>query len=92
MYKTLLLSPKNASAAHNTAAFPLYKPNGAISDTGYTDDSEHGMGRLVRDAIIESNGKNVAVFVTRHYGERHIGSKRFTVVKELVKQAVASVG
>ncbi len=92
MYKTLLMNPKNASAAHNTAAFHLYKPNGAISDTGYTDDGEHGIGRLVRDAIIESNGKNVAVFVTRHYGGRHIGSKRFTVVKDLVKQAVASVG
>ncbi len=31
---------------------------------------------------------NVAVFVTRRYGGTHLGPKRFTIVKELIKSVL----
>ncbi len=86
LYKSLLLHPDNMSATHNTAAYRLYKPDGASLQDGYTDDGEHAMGRAVRDAMHALNIRNAIVFVTRHYGGTHLGPKRFSVVKELIEE------
>ncbi len=88
LYKMLLLDPNNASAMHNTAAYRFYNPLSSKSQDGYNDDGEHAMGRFVRDAIIELDGKNVIVFVTRHYTGGHLGPTRFRIVKDLIEKAL----
>ena len=56
----------------------------------YNDDGDFGMGRAVRDAMQNENARNIAVFVTRFYGGNHLGPKRFSAVKELVKTVLQS--
>ncbi len=72
------MPPLPIISRHSTCTSPMMKFQ--ILNTQTT--ANMGMGRLVRDAVIQCNGKNVAVFVTRNYGGRHIGSKRFTAAKE----------
>ncbi len=91
LYQALMLDPVNFGANHNTAAYRLYSPKGAKTSDGYADDGEYGMGRVVRNYLQELNASNLCVFVTRHYGGVHIGPKRFTIVKALVKQVVGQL-
>ena len=83
-YKSLLWNPDNMVATHNTAAYRLFSPQGAVTTTGYNDDGEHGMGKVVRDSLHRLDAKDVIVFVTRYYGGQNIGQKRFDTVKDLV--------
>ncbi len=86
MYKSLLWNPNNMAATHNTAAYRLFSPEGARITDGYNDDGEHGMGKVVRDTLHRLDSKNVIVFVTRFYGGKNLGQKRFELVKDLVKR------
>ena len=79
------------AAPHNTAGYRLFSPEGAVTKDGYHDDGEHGMGKTVRDTLLQNDAKNLIVFVTRHYGERHLGPKRFDIVKEMVKVLIKKV-
>ncbi len=90
LYKAVLLNANNLSASHNIAAYRLYTPMGARTTEGYNDDGDFGMGRAVRDAMQNENARNIAVFVTRFYGGNHLGPKRFSAVKELVKTVLQS--
>ncbi len=91
-YRILLSDPENMTATHNTAIYRLYSPEGAVTSDGYTDDGEHGMGKTVQDTLQQLDAKNVVVFVTRHYGGKHLGQKRFDTVKELVKALIPKLG
>ncbi len=84
LYRMLLLNPDNMAANHNTAIFRLTTP----PSDGYTDDGEFGMGRTIRNYLQERDVQNVVVFVTRHYGGVHLGPKRFSIVKSLVKDVI----
>ncbi len=90
MYKALLLDPDNAMATHNIAAYKLYSPQGALTTEGHNDDGDHGMGRVVLNTMQKANAKNVAVFVTRHYGGSHLGSKRLTAIEKVVNDVLAA--
>ncbi len=90
-YRMLLWNPENMAATHNTAAYRLFSPEGAITKDGYNDDGEHGMGKTVRDTLLQNDAKNLIVFVTSHYGGRHLGPKRFDIVKEMVKVLIEKV-
>ena len=77
-----------AAIHNNSAAFRLYQADGARTSSCFVDDGEHGMGRAMRNKLQELGARNVAVFVTRVYGGKHIGPKRFSVVKDLIKRVV----
>ena len=91
LYRHLMLDPTNMAANHNTAVYRLYSPIGARTSDGYNDDGEFGMGRTVRDYLQQLDARNVIIFVTRIYGGVHIGPKRFTIVKDLVKQVIETM-
>ncbi len=75
-------------ATHNSAAFRLYQADGARTSSRFVDDGEQSMGRVMRNKLQESGAQKVSVFVTRNNGGKHTGPKRFSVVKDLIKQVV----
>ena len=91
LYKAILSNPWNAQAHHNSLGYSLFTPLGARTTDGYCDDGEHGMGRFIRDTLHELNAKNIVIFVTRRFGGKHLGSKRFEVVKELISSVVTKL-
>ncbi len=90
-YKALLLKPECMAANHNMAAYRLYSTETTKTQDGYCDDGEFGMGRVIRNAMQRADAKNVVVFVTRTYGGQKLGSKRFTLVEQLVENTLAQM-
>jgi hypothetical protein len=88
VYKALMLKPGALSATHNVVAYRLYNPLGAKVEDGYFDDMEHGFGRVMKNALQNLNAQNVAVFITRQYGQTHLGAKRFEVYSQLVRDVI----
>ncbi len=79
------------AATHNTATYRPFSPQGATTTDGYNDDGEFGMGKVVRDTLHRLNVKNIIVFVTRFYGRKHLGQKRFDTVKEMVEKVTENM-
>ena len=55
----------------------------------FADDDEHGGGAYLLELLLESQIQNRAIYVVRTYEGKHIGSKRFEMMKEAVKSALS---
>ena len=80
VYRKIRRSHPNAT--HVVASYSLK------NNRGYQDDGEYGAGhRLLH--LLESNYQpNVAVFVVRMYGGRHLGPKRFAIMSDVATEAL----
>ncbi len=87
-YTALLQNPKNMAAKHNVAAYRLYDPLISWTENGFCDDGEFGMGRAMKDHINRLNINDVVVFMTRSYGGKNLGPRRFGVVTELMDKVL----
>ena len=81
----MLINPDNLAASHNAVGYVL--PNGG---TGYWDDREYGMGRAILRALEQYHDKarGIAVFVTRHYGGRKLGGRRWEITANISKEVI----
>ena len=55
---------------------------------GYKDDDEHGAGRTIYQVLEDGKHFNKAVFVVRHYGNKHLGPIRFQLITAAAKTAL----
>lgn len=74
-------------ATHIMCAFQL--PGDDFSQSqGFFDDGEHGGGRVLMQALLKLDVYNQVVFVTRHYGGKHLGPTRFQMIERCANQAL----
>ena len=76
-----------ASATHNIYAYRIRTDEGITEY--YDDDGEWGGGRVILNAMKENNCENKLICVTRWYGGRHLGSKRFDNIREAANLAIS---
>lgn len=55
---------------------------------GFLDDGEFGGGRVLMKTLQKHQACNQAVFVTRHYGGKHLGAVRFNMIEKCADQAL----
>lgn len=85
LYTKLRIQHPNAS--HISAAFKIPGPDFATNQ-GIIDDGEHGGGRAIMKMIYKDKLENMAVFVIRYYGGRHLGAARFLAIERAAKTAI----
>ena len=56
----------------------------------YSNDGEHGGGKVILDAIRDAKIWNMCVFVVRYHEGPNLGRQRFQIIKELTEDAIAS--
>lgn len=85
------LRVRYADAHHIMSAFRLDPPNGPYNQEA-NDDGEYGGGRAILSVLQDNDVLNVAVFVVRFFGGKHIGAARFDAIKKLTNTALCKVG
>lgn len=83
----LKLRMKYADASHVVCAYRLPGANTPVNQD-YIDDQEFGCGRTMLKALKERKLLNVAVFMVRYFGGKHIGPQRYDIFRELTLQAI----
>lgn len=83
----LKLKMKYADATHISCAFRLPGAN-TPQNQDYVDDGEFGSGRIMLKVLKNAQLMNVAVFVMRQYGGKHIGPVRFRIIQRLTEVAL----
>lgn len=78
---------KYADATHIISAHRFNPPNGPINQEA-TDDGEWGGGRCLLKCLQDLKLVNVAVFIIRYYGGKHVGVARFELMEKLAKTAL----
>ena len=81
------LKLKHGDATHITAAYKLEGATGPYLQ-GYIDDGEAGAGRSILKQIKSANCENIAIFIVRFYGEKHLGKRHFDIYTMLAKGAI----
>lgn len=77
-------------ATHIICAFKL--PGTEVTRTqGFLDDGEHGAGRTLLNILNKHKIVNKAIFVTRHYGGKHIGATRFQLIEKVALAALKEI-
>ena len=88
----LMQDPMVAGSTHNIYA---YRCDDITKDTGmvekFSDDGEHGAGHKLLKLLQEERRTNVIVVVTRMYGNKHLGPKRFECIKTQAKEALSLI-
>ena len=74
-------------ALHVSNAYKL--PGTDVDAEDYTDDGEHGCGRMILRLLKEWNIECRAIYLVRNYGGVHLGTKRFNFMTDAVKSCVA---
>ncbi|KAK3089190.1 hypothetical protein FSP39_001618 [Pinctada imbricata] len=78
MYKKVVSDASYAGANHNVL---VYRTD---EEDGFCDDSEFGAGKRLLSILRQKNVKNIAVVVSRWYGGRQIGPKRFDMMEKIL--------
>lgn len=86
----LKLKMKYADASHISCAYRLPGANTPINQD-FVDDGEHGCGRTILREISNEGLMNVAVFIMRYYGGKHLGAKRFDIFRDLTTAALKNL-
>lgn len=81
---------KFADATHVSCAFRLPGANTPFNQD-YVDDGEFGCGRTMLKVLREEKYMNMAVFIVRYYGGKHLGPARYDTFRELAKDAIRAL-
>ena len=65
-----------------------YQERTTFINEGAIDDNEHGAGRTVYFIMEENDIYNRAIFLVRHYGNKHLGPARFQAMKDAVRSVI----
>ena len=57
----------------------------------FFDDKEHGAGSSLLKLLQEERSSNVIVVVSRWFGGKHLGPRRFELFNETAKEALGSL-
>jgi regulator of replication initiation timing len=78
---SLLQDRSIAQATHNAYAYRIGRLGSNNMKEGIKDDGEHGAGMVILKKLQESNVTNTIVVVSRFYGGKHMGARRFDCFK-----------
>lgn len=81
---------KFPDATHVACAFRLPGSN-TPQNQDYVDDGEFGCGRTMLKVLKEAQFMNMAVFIVRFYGGKHLGVRRFEIFRDLAKVAIKNL-
>ena len=76
-----------AGATHNMYAYRIQTDDGQTIE-GHKDDGEHGAGFRLLKKLRDSKTDNAMVVVTRWYGNKHMGPKRFECIENAAVSAL----
>jgi hypothetical protein len=82
-YKAISSIPQAAKCTHLISA---YKIDEKIK--GYQDDGDYGFGQQIMRTITDKGQQGMVYFLTRHFGGRHLGRRRFQIVHDLLIQTI----
>lgn len=86
-YLVKLLNPE---ATHIMCAFKL--PGVDFTKLqGSIDDGEHAGGRTLLNLLLKDQQINCALFVVRHYGGKHLGQLRFSLIEKTANDALSKL-
>ena len=75
----------HSNATHTPMTYDCQKKQ------GNADDSEYAAGLCIQCVIEFNNVGNRAVFVTRNYGGKRLGAKRFRIIKDATRQVLTKI-
>jgi regulator of replication initiation timing len=78
-----------AAADHNMYAYRIGRTTNLKE--GCNDDKEYGAGTALLKQLREDRRSNVIVIVTRWFGGKHIGPRRFELFKECAGEALSAI-
>lgn len=87
LYKKVLRNPEISSATHNICAYRNLDPLTTKTTSHWQDDGEHGAGRYAAKCLQEFGINKATVIVTRYYGGKHLGYRRFELIRDAIKKA-----
>ena len=73
-----------AKATHNIYAYRIQKQDGFFENS--CDDGEYGAGRKLLRFLQENNIVNKIVIVTRWYGGKHMGQRRYECIMKVANE------
>jgi hypothetical protein len=82
-YKAISTIPEVAKCTHLISAYKIDDKT-----KGYQDDGDYGFGQQIMRTITDKGQQCMVYFLTRHFGGRHLGRKRFQIVHELIIQTI----
>lgn len=83
----LKIRTKFPDATHISCAYRLPGANTPYNQD-YVDDGEFGCGRTMLKVLKELRNMNIAVFMVRYFGGKHLGVARYDIFRDLAKKAV----
>lgn len=83
----LKLRIKFSDATHIACAFRLPGAN-TPNNQDYLDDGDFGRGRTMLKVLKDMKHLNIAVFMVRYYGGKHLGLMRYDIFRRLTSHAV----
>jgi putative IMPACT (imprinted ancient) family translation regulator len=85
---TLLKDRSIAQATHNAYAYRIGRIGSNNLKEVVRDDGEHGAGTTILKALQLNNVSNTIVVVSRFYGGKHMGPKRFDCFRDCANEAL----
>ena len=76
-----------AGATHNIYAYRIQGDDGKCIE-GSKDDGEHGAGYQLLKILRDRGEINTMVIVTRWFGSKHLGKRRFECIKDTAENAL----
>lgn len=86
----LKLQMKFADATHVSCAYKIQGAN-TPQNQDFVDDGEYRCGRTMLKVLKEEKPMNLAVFLVRYYGGKHLGVTRFEIFRKLAKAAIRAL-
>lgn len=84
-YTQVLSNPAAASADHNIMVYRVG------NEIGWVDDGEHGAGRFLASWLKKANIQEVCFVVSRQYGGKHMGARRFEMIRKAAEGAYSAL-
>ena len=81
---------KHGDATHIITAYRLDNAEGPFNQ-GYNDDEEDRAGRQILKNLKLKDMSNMAIFIARYYGGKHMGTRRFAIYEMLANKAINSM-
>jgi regulator of replication initiation timing len=79
-----------AGATHNMYAYRIMSPDGRVIE-GHKDDGEHGASYKMLKMLRDNEVENVMTVVTRWFGNKHMGPKRFQCIEQCANSALQMI-
>ena len=73
------------------AAYQLYNAETDRYVEDYQDDGDYNLGKAVMKKLVDRGAWGVMVFITRQFGQIHLGKKRYDIVNQLVDKILDKI-